>query len=164
MSTFRRFSGYRWEGIADGGYAGVRQPLGGGAFQGTRKFIVFGREEGISFQQRYFEVDPGGYTRLEKHGHTHCVLGLRGRGVLIMGEEVFQIGFMDAAYIAPGVPHQLVNETNEPFGFFCTVDKARDAPAPLEGAELAAVLCHPVTGPHARAAAPGSGGPAAGSP
>lgn len=64
-----------------------------------------------------------------------------------MGRETFDLGFMDAAYIAPDVPHQLINETGDPFGFFCAVDAERDDPRPLDDGELAALLSDPVIGP-----------------
>ena len=35
---------------------------------------------------------------------------------------------LDVAYVAPLEPHQLRNETDRPFGFFCIVDRLRDRP------------------------------------
>ena len=34
----------------------------------------------------------------------------------------------DVAYVEPLEPHQLRNETDRPFGFFCIVDHERDRP------------------------------------
>ena len=147
LSRFMKFSDYRWNGVGNDGYGGVLAPSASGDYRDVQRFVLFGGREDVRFHFRYFEVGPGGYSRLEKHRHAHCVLGLRGRGRLIMGRETFDLGFMDAAYIAPDVPHQLINETGDPFGFFCAVDAERDDPRPLDDGELAALLSDPVIGP-----------------
>src|SRR6266704_5039384 len=37
-------------------------------------------EEPFTFVTRYFEIQPGGYSTLERHQHPHAVVVLRGRG------------------------------------------------------------------------------------
>jgi ribulose-bisphosphate carboxylase large chain len=78
---------------------------------------------------RYFEVQPGGYSSMERHLHTHLIIGARGTGVLVLGNERCELGPYDVAYVEPLEPHQLRNEGDEPFGFFCIVDHERDRPA-----------------------------------
>jgi hypothetical protein len=39
-------------------------------------------------------------------------------------------------YVAPDVPHQLINPYNEPFGFFCIVDAERDRPRTLDKEDI----------------------------
>ena len=77
---------------------------------------------------RYFEIEPGGHSSLEKHLHAHIVIGARGRGVLVLGSRRETLAPMDVACIGPLEAHQLRNESSEPFGFFCIVDHDRDRP------------------------------------
>jgi quercetin dioxygenase-like cupin family protein len=87
---------------------------------------------------RYFEVAPGGYTSLERHRHVHAVVVVRGRGVVRVGAEHFEVRPLDVVYVPPGAPHQFLNpDPREPFGFFCPVDAERDAPQPVAGVSRA---------------------------
>jgi len=86
------------------------------------------RGERTAFDLRYFEVEPGGYSSEEKHLHTHVIICVRGKGVLQTGDQRTEINTMDIAYIEPLQIHQLRNEGEEPFGFFCIVDHERDRP------------------------------------
>ena len=81
-----------------------------------------------TFAMRHFEVAPGGFTSLEKHLHTHIVIGARGTGLLTMGNRRIVVEPMDVVYLQPLEVHQLRNETREPFGFLCIVDHERDRP------------------------------------
>ncbi len=101
----------------------------------VRHVIIGQQGEATKFHVRYFEIGPGGYTSLEEHEHTHVVIGIRGQGRVIAGTERYELNFLDTLYIAPYTPHQLVNETNELFGFFCLVDAKRDRPQPLNNDE-----------------------------
>ncbi len=87
-----------------------------------------GGGETTAFHVRYFEVEPGGYTTLEKHVHEHVVLVLRGRGQVRLGSVLHELSFGDAVYVAPNEVHQLRNPSTEPFGFLCLVDARRDRP------------------------------------
>jgi mannose-6-phosphate isomerase-like protein (cupin superfamily) len=147
---FMKFADYRWKGVGDDGYGGSLVPSADEAYKKVERFLLFGPGDDVGFHLRYFEVGPGGYSRLEKHEHAHCVVCLRGKGRLIMGTELYDLNFMDAVYIGSKVSHQLVNTGNEPFGFFCAVDAERDEPEPLEGEELAALLSDPQVGSHIR--------------
>ena len=73
-------------------------------------------------------MQPGGYTSREKHVHTHIVIGARGVGKLVLGNQSHELKVNDTAYIGPLQVHQLRNEGSEPFGFFCIVDHVRDRP------------------------------------
>lgn len=83
------------------------------------------------FDVRYFEIQPGGYSTLEKHLHEHVIIGVRGSGIIIKNEGEFTIGINDIVYIAPFERHQLQNQGKEPFGFYCIVDRKRDKPVPI---------------------------------
>ena len=99
------------------------------SFKGVRRVELVGKYgEQTRTDLRYFEVEPGGFSSHEKHLHTHIIIGARGAGTLLLGNESVQIHPRDVAYIEPLQTHQLRNDGDEPFGFFCVVDHARDRP------------------------------------
>ncbi len=109
----------------------------GGCFCGIDRQTLIGlKGERAKFHVRYFEVEPGGHSSLEKHEHEHAVICVRGRGRALAGDKVYEVGFMDALYVAPNEPHQLINPGSEPFGFICIVDAKRDRPKELSKDEL----------------------------
>ena len=98
-------------------------------FKGVRRVELMGNNgEQMNFDLRYFELAPGGYTSLEKHLHTHVIIGARGTGTLVLDDTHKPLGEHDLAYIEPLAVHQLKNESDEPFGFYCLVDRDRDRP------------------------------------
>ena len=116
---------FSWTARADQRYK-ASQDL---PFRGVRRVELVGKQgEPCSFELRYFELEPGGYTSLEKHVHTHVLIGARGRGLVVMDQERLALKPDDIAYVAPLQVHQLRNEGEEPFGFYCIVDKDRDRP------------------------------------
>jgi len=130
-----------WEGVEPAGYApGV--PNTGVArhtLVGTRKSDP--SEPGPKMELRYFEVQPGAASRLEKHEHEHYVIVRRGVGYAVIGDTATEIGPDDVIYVGPLQLHQFVNRGDAPFGFYCFVDTCRDfsqAPAPDELARLEA--------------------------
>jgi ribulose-bisphosphate carboxylase large chain len=93
-----------------------------------RKTVIGSRRETTKFHLRYFEIAPRGYTSFEVHRHEHVVIGIRGKGLCILGKKRRPLGFLDILYIEPNTPHQLMNPFQEPFGFFCIVNAKRDRP------------------------------------
>ena len=89
-------------------------------------------ESEAAFQVRYFEVQPGGYTSFEKHDHEHCVVVVRGRGRVRLGNDWSEIDLHDAVHVPPQTPHQFEPVGNEPLGILCIVDKERDRPTLLD--------------------------------
>ncbi len=121
--------GFEWSGRPSSAYKDARDLAGDLAFKGVRRVeLVGGFGERSRTDLRYFEIGPGGYSSLEKHVHSHIVIGARGRGVLVLGDRREALSPMDVACIGPLEAHQLRNETTEPFGFFCIVDHDRDRP------------------------------------
>ncbi len=105
------------------------------AFRGVRRVELVGKfGERTRCDLRYFEVEPGGHTSLERHVHTHIVIGARGEGVLALGERRLPLRPWDVACVGPLESHQLRNESGAPFGFLCVVDHDRDRPMPTAGA------------------------------
>lgn len=114
-----------WENVPVEGY----RP--GAAVGVSRHTIVGGRKSdpaqpGPSKELRYFELEPGAVSRLEKHEHEHFVIVKRGLGYAVVEERVAEVAPNDVVYVAPLELHQFVNRGSEPFGFYCFVDAARD--------------------------------------
>jgi quercetin dioxygenase-like cupin family protein len=130
-----------WSGIEPKGYrAGMLDEPGQG-YSGVTKHVISGdRGEPSAFEVRYFEVEPSGYTRLEKHQHVHSVTVIRGTGYAIVGEDLHRLHSFDHIYVGPMTLHQFVNDGGEPFGFICVVDADRDRPQPATDEEFAALV------------------------
>ena len=127
-----------WSGIEPVGYRAGRQDEPGQGYRGVTKHVISGdRGEPSSFEVRYFELEPGGYTRLEKHQHVHSVTIIRGRGYAVVGDDIHPLAPFDHIYVGPMTMHQFVNDAAEPFGFICVVDAERDKPQPATDAEYA---------------------------
>jgi quercetin dioxygenase-like cupin family protein len=140
---------FRWRGIDPREYretVGTEQGMG---FSGVaRHTLARGDDLPAEFELRYFELDPGGYSSLEKHRHAHFVIALRGSGRALIGEQVIELEPLDAVYVAPDTPHRWMNGGDQPFGFLCPVDAGRDRPRPLDDAEWEALRANPVTAPY----------------
>jgi ribulose-bisphosphate carboxylase large chain len=123
-----RCEDFRWSERGMDAY----KPAGVGDFRGiSRGELVGGFGENTAFDVRYFEIEPGGYSSLERHVHEHVIIGVRGSGILVKGERRYAFGVNDIGYVKPSEPHQLRNEGTEPFGFYCIVDHQRDRPVPI---------------------------------
>jgi mannose-6-phosphate isomerase-like protein (cupin superfamily) len=130
-----------WDGVEPAGY--TPDAVGTGV---ARHTIVGNRksepsEPGPQMELRYFEVQPGAASRLEKHEHEHYVIVRRGAGYAVIGDTATEIGPNDVIYVAPLELHQFVNRGDEPFGFYCFVDTCRDfsqVPTPDDLARLEA--------------------------
>ena len=87
-----------------------------------------GGESALDFLVRYFEVQAGGYSTLERHQHPHAVVILRGRGTVILGDRVQAVQTHDCVYVAPQCFHQFHADAGEVLGFLCVVSRERDRP------------------------------------
>src|SRR2546422_6180182 len=76
-SKVLRFDGFRWDGVP------VRQyKTGDVPYRDVTRQTLLGDaagEEPFSFVTRYFEIQPGGYSTLERHRHPHAVVVIRDR-------------------------------------------------------------------------------------
>lgn len=88
-------------------------------------------ERSLNFEMRYFEIAPGGYSTLERHGHPHAVLVVRGRGEVQLDDRTAPIAPFDCVYVAPDAEHQFRAAADESLGFICVVDRERDRPRPV---------------------------------
>jgi quercetin dioxygenase-like cupin family protein len=140
---------FRWHGIDPRAYRETVREEHGMGFRGVaRHTLARGDALPAEFDLRYFELDPGGYSSLEKHRHAHFVVALRGSGRALVGEEVIELLPLDAVYVAPHTPHRWMNSGDQPFGFLCPADASRDRPEPLDDGEWEALRANPITAPY----------------
>lgn len=126
--VWRFRDGFTWEGVTPRAYK-----LGEGPWRGvTRHELSADVGRSAPCHVRYFEVEPGGHSTHETHEHAHVVIVLRGRGVAVLADETFDVGFGDVIHVRPHDPHQFWNPGAEPFGFLCVVPAERDRPTPLD--------------------------------
>ena len=132
-SRLHKFSpDYSWSEVEKERYKDT-----GGCWCGIdRNTLIGNRGEDAKFNLRYFEIEPGGNSSLEKHVHEHAVICARGKGKAVVEDRAYDLGPMDVLYVSPDTPHQLTNPFGEPFGFFCIVDAERDRPRELDGEDL----------------------------
>jgi len=137
-----RTDGRGWEGVEIEGY----RP--GAATGVERHTIVGGRkasesDPGPGTEVRYFELQPGAVSRLEKHEHEHFVIVKRGLGYAVIEQEATEIAANDVVYVAPLELHQFVNRGDEPFGFYCIVSAVRDFSQEPSAEDLARLNASP---------------------
>jgi ribulose-bisphosphate carboxylase large chain len=127
-----RFSpDFSWDGRSTQVYK-ASDSAGEPHFAGVKRVELIGKfGERADFNLRYFEIEPGGFTSLEKHLHTHVVIAARGRGTIQVNGSELDLAPNDIAYIAPLEPHQIRNSSSAAFGFYCIVDHERDRPMVL---------------------------------
>ena len=124
-----------WEGIAVQGYVP-------GRIAGVERHTIVGNrkadrsETGPAIELRYFELERGAASRLERHEHEHIVIVKRGKGFAILDDAVSEIEEHDVVYVAPSQLHQFVNRGDEPFGFYCIVEAVRDFSQPPSEEDL----------------------------
>src|SRR5256885_6340710 len=125
-SKVLKFSAFRWDGVPVRDYK-----TGDVRYRDVTRQTLLGEaagEEPFSFVTRYFEIQPGGYSTLERHQHPHAVVVIRGRGLVMRGDKRHDIAPFDCVYVSPGVAHQSRAPGSEPLGFLCTVDRIGDRP------------------------------------
>ncbi|MCZ8142797.1 MAG: cupin domain-containing protein [Acetobacteraceae bacterium] len=120
--TVRRFNAFGWENLP------VLSYKEGGPYKDVTRQILFEGAESLPVQWRYFEVQPGGHSTLERHEHIHWVLILRGRGACLVGDEITDIAEHDLVEIRAMQWHQFRAAEDAPLGFLCLVAADRDRP------------------------------------
>jgi quercetin dioxygenase-like cupin family protein len=123
-NPIRRFKSFRWEETDLLAY----KEEGSAPFKAITRQTLF-RDAALKCELRYFEMAAGGYSTLERHEHMHAVLILRGRGEVLVGDEVRKIGTNDLVTIEPWTWHQFRAGPDTPLGFLCMVNAERDKPS-----------------------------------
>ncbi|WP_428492082.1 cupin domain-containing protein [Rhodopila sp.] len=140
--TFRPSrDGFRWDGVAHQPY----KQDGGAPFKDVSRQVLF-HEDGLACELRYFEVDGGGYSTLERHQHAHAVMVIRGHGECLVGGEIRSVKPLDLVSIASWTWHQFRASEHEPLGFLCMVNIARDRPQLPTEQEMAQLKALPGVG------------------
>lgn len=122
---FYKFNNFEWDGVKKIDYK-PSDGEGPVTFHETTRQNLVEKGKNTAFHLRYFECAKDGFSTLEKHQHVHVVVIARGKGKVIVNDQIFDAEPMDLVVIPPHAPHQLINMGNEPFGFFCSVDADRD--------------------------------------
>jgi quercetin dioxygenase-like cupin family protein len=139
VPLIRRFAeDYSWDGVARMSY----KEDGAAPFKAIARHTLFG-DPGLAGELRYFEMAPGGHSTLERHGHVHAVMILRGRGHCLLGDAVHAVKPHDLVTIPPWTWHQFRATTGEAFGFLCMVDASRDRPQLPSAEELRLLRADP---------------------
>ena len=71
----------RWEGVEEMRY----KDEGSAPFRDITRQVLF-QDPALACELRYFEMQPGGYSTLERHEHAHAVMIQRGRGRVLVGD------------------------------------------------------------------------------
>lgn len=121
MGVVHHFTGsidediYEWEGVPAQQYEAK-------AFQGVVKRVLVGPGDGApDYVIRYFELEPGSSSRLERHAHDHGVVILHGRAKAQLNEEFFELSPLDTIYVKGNDLHQFTNTGETSLGFICVI-------------------------------------------
>ena len=119
MSVIHRFIGtgdeYQWQDVEPQDYDDPD-------ISGVLKHVLIGPDDGApNFIIRYFELEPGGHSRLETHPQEHGILILHGKAQLQLNEKILSLDPMDVVFIPGGEVHQLENASDEKMGFICVI-------------------------------------------
>ena len=130
--------GFRWDGIDRIPY----KEKGAAPFKAVSRQLLFAAPD-LACEVRYFEIDAGGFSTLERHQHSHAVMILRGRGRCLIGSEVHEVAACDLVAIPAWTWHQFRAAEGEPLGFLCMVNAERDRPELPSEADLAGLKRDP---------------------
>jgi quercetin dioxygenase-like cupin family protein len=122
----------RWAGVELLHY----KAEGSAPFREITRQVLFQAPE-LACELRYFEIQPGGYSTLERHEHAHAVMVQRGRGQVLVGLEVFDLHEHDLVHIPALTWHQFRAPVDTPLGFLCMVNRDRDRPQLPKADDLA---------------------------
>jgi quercetin dioxygenase-like cupin family protein len=94
--------------------------------RGTTKRVMIGPSEAApTFHMRYFNIEPGGNTRLDQHDYEHGILILHGRAKVLLGEESVEVGPNDVIFVTGNDVHRFEALGDEPLGVLCVVPSER---------------------------------------
>ena len=80
---------FRWESVAHMPY----KDEGSAPFKAISRQILHSDPD-LAGELRYFEMDAGGYSTLERHEHVHGVMIFRGHGHCLVGDKVYEKFYM----------------------------------------------------------------------
>ena len=98
----------------------------------TVRQVLIGPDEGPNFALRRFIMQPGGGMPRHTNSVEHEQYVLRGRALITLGDDQFEVGADDVVFIPAGVPHSYQTIGEEPFEFLCVIPNLPDEPRVLE--------------------------------
>ena len=119
--SFREHGELRWQDVPVRAYG----PENSGAEGATRQVLIGMEDNSPHFHMRYFAVQPGGHTSLDRHAHDHGVYVLHGQARLRLGKDEHELKAGDVVYIPGDEVHQFFTSGDKPFGFLCVVPAHR---------------------------------------
>ncbi|MFC0242454.1 cupin domain-containing protein [Rhodopseudomonas telluris] len=128
----------RWDGVAVMPY----KQSADAPFRDVTRQVLFA-DSNLACEWRYFEVDEGGYSTLERHEHVHAVMIHRGKGQCLVGSAISDVAAGDLVFIPPMTWHQFRANRDDYLGFLCVVNAARDRPQMPQPDDLAALRRDP---------------------
>ncbi len=131
-------SGFRWDGVPRMPY----KEEGAAPFRAISRQVLFAEPQ-LGCELRYFEIDVGGYSTLERHAHVHAVMILRGCGQCLLGDDIRDVRPHDLVTVPSWTWHQFRANAGEPLGFLCMVNGARDKPELPTEADIAEMQARP---------------------
>ena len=135
VKTHRDFT---WEGVDVHPY----KEDGGTHFKSITRQTLYRGEPTLPVELRYFEIAPGGHSTLERHDHLHVVTVIRGKGRVLVGEEVTAIDLHDVVHVPSQTWHQFQADEGDHLGFLCLVATDRDRPYRPQVEDLDAMAGH----------------------
>ena len=129
---------FRWSDVEVRTY----KEEGTAPFRAVTRQTLFSRPD-MRGELRYFEIAAGGHSTLERHLHAHAVMVLRGRGAVLVGDQVFPVGAHDLVSVPSLTWHQFRAAPDAPLGFLCMVDAERDRPQLPGPEDLADLRANP---------------------
>lgn len=134
----RTHSDFTWEGVDVHPY----KEDGGTHFKSITRQTLFKGAETLPVEFRYFEIGPGGHSTLERHEHLHVVMVIRGKGTVLVGEEIRAVDLHDTVHVPAGTWHQFQATEDDHLGFLCLVATDRDRPYRPQAHDLDAMPTH----------------------
>jgi quercetin dioxygenase-like cupin family protein len=136
--SLREAADFRWAGVDSRLY----KQENAAPFKAVSRQVLFS-DPRLAGELLYFEVQPDGYSTLERHDHMHAVMILRGRGKVLVGVDVHAVKPHDLITIPPWTWHQFRPAPGETLGFLCLVNADRDRPQLPAPEDLATLRADP---------------------
>ncbi len=131
--ALRRFDGdFAWDGVE----TLVYKEEGEAPFSKITRQLLHS-DSGLDCELRFFDIEAGGHSTLERHQHVHAVMILHGEGECLVGDEVYQISPNDLVTVPAMEWHQFKANAGTGLGFLCMVNRERDRPQLPSESELA---------------------------
>jgi quercetin dioxygenase-like cupin family protein len=90
----------------------------------TIRRVISDVDGATEFTMDVFEIEPGGHSAFHVHDWEHQIFVLGGQGTLVGSDASVPFAPGDVIYIAPGEPHQIVNDGDTLVEFVCLIPKA----------------------------------------